>query len=153
MAEAGNTELSDGSYARKTGIEGTVLTDDANDRQDISIPDQTFVGLDGSVLVKALIGFSVGAGDANVILITGHDISVDPDGSNLTNGFDDGGGNDAVSWDGSSESIDFSRMPGKSSISDQVKCSGAGGSNGEELDFGKLMLHEGTRMQPYQPPA
>lgn len=84
LAEAGNTELADGSYSRKTGIEGTVITDDANDQQSVTIPDQSFVGLDGNAVVKALVCYAVGAGDANIVPISIHDVAFSPDGEDWT---------------------------------------------------------------------
>lgn len=47
LGAAGNTEAADASYARKTGITGTVTVDDVNDRVDVDIPDQTWTALDG----------------------------------------------------------------------------------------------------------
>ena len=84
LAQAGNTELVDASYARKTGLTGTITLDDTNDDQTVSLADQTFVGLDGSAVVKALVCYSLGAGDANIVPLVASDISVDPDGSNIT---------------------------------------------------------------------
>lgn len=84
LAAAGNTELADGSYARKTGISGTVVLDDGADTQVVSLPDQTFAALAGNAVVKALICYALGAGDANVLPISMHDVAFDPDGSDQT---------------------------------------------------------------------
>ena len=84
LAEAGNTELADGSYGRKNGLEGTVVIDDDADEQTVSLPDQTFVGLSGDPVVKALICYALGAGDPNVLPISMHDVAFDPDGSDQT---------------------------------------------------------------------
>ena len=39
MLAGAPVEVVDGSYARKTGLTGTVTVDDSNDRTDVDIPD------------------------------------------------------------------------------------------------------------------
>lgn len=80
----GNVEVSDASYARKTGVTGTITVDDTNDRIDVSIPDQTFAALSGPDPVKVIVAYQDSASDAGRVPLTAHDISVVSDGSNIT---------------------------------------------------------------------
>ncbi len=84
LAAAGNTEATDGSYARRTGVGATVIVDDVNDRVDVDVDDQTFTGLSGNPIVKAIVAFEEGPSDAQRIPFTGHDWVFTPDGSDAT---------------------------------------------------------------------
>lgn len=81
LAASGNVELQHPSYARKTGIGGTVIVSDLTDEAEVSIPSQTFAALEGNPVKKALVCF-----DRNgvVIPLTCHDWPLVPDGSDAT---------------------------------------------------------------------
>lgn len=86
LLAAANTEADFTNYARKTGITGTITVDDTNNRVDLDIPDQTFTaagGASNNSLVKVVVSYDQGAGDANVIPGTHHDITVTTDGNDL----------------------------------------------------------------------
>lgn len=77
-------EATDGSYARKTGITGTITVDDTNDRVDVDIPDQTWTALAGSAITDAVVAYENAAADGTRIPCTLHDFAVTPDGSDVT---------------------------------------------------------------------
>lgn len=77
-------EVSDASYARKTGLTGTVTVDDSNDRVDVDIPDQTWSALAGPDPVDLVIFYENAAADATRIPCTNHDFAVTTDGSDVT---------------------------------------------------------------------
>ena len=78
-------EVTNGGYARKTGVTGTVTVDQANDRTDIDIPDQTFVAIAaGDGWSKLVIFLDEGGTDGTRIPLTAHDFVVTPDGSDIT---------------------------------------------------------------------
>ena len=84
LLATGANEATDGSYARKTGITGTVTVDDTNDRVDVDIPDQTWVALAGAAIVDAVIAYENAAADSTRIPCTLHDFPITPDGSDVT---------------------------------------------------------------------
>lgn len=84
LAEAGTTEASDGSYARKEGITGVITVDDGNDRVDLDFPDQTFAALAGAAIVKLVVAYENAAADTTRIPLTHHDFAITPDGSDVT---------------------------------------------------------------------
>lgn len=77
-------EASDGTYARKTGLTGTITVDDTNNRVDVDIPDQTWTGLDNDVIVKAVVAYEESAADSGRIPLTHHDFAISADGSDVT---------------------------------------------------------------------
>jgi hypothetical protein len=82
----GNTEANFTNYARKTAITGTVTVDQANDRVDVDIPDQTWTTAGGAVnntLAKLIVFYEEAAADATRIPLTHHDFVVTTDGSDL----------------------------------------------------------------------
>jgi len=82
----GNTEANFTNYARKSGITGTVTVDQANDRVDVDMPDQTWTSAGGgtnNTLAKLVIYFDEGGTDGTRIPLTGHDFVVTTDGSDL----------------------------------------------------------------------
>ena len=82
-----NTEADFTNYARKTGLTGTVTVDDANNRVDVDIPDQTWVAAGGAgnnTLAKAIVAYENAAADATRVPQTHHDFVVTTDGSDLT---------------------------------------------------------------------
>jgi len=89
---AGTTnEVTNSGYARKT-LTDTDLTafapDDANNRVDLDIPDQTWTGVgagDGwSDFVVCYDNDTTTGSDSNIIPLTMHDFVVTPDGSDIT---------------------------------------------------------------------
>lgn len=88
LGAAGNTEASDASYARKTGLTETIDLDDTNDLVDLDIPDQTWAALAGDAIVKAVVFVDEGGTDATRIPISHQDFAVTPDGSDVTIEFD-----------------------------------------------------------------
>lgn len=83
LAGAAN-EATDGSYARKTGLTGTITVDDTNDRVDVDMPDQTWTALAGAAILDAIIAYEEAAADATRIPLVCLDFAVTPDGSDVT---------------------------------------------------------------------
>jgi hypothetical protein len=84
---AGNTEADFTNYARKTALTGTVTVDAANDRVDLSIPNQTWTAAGGATnntLVKAIVFYQDAAADASRVPLVGLDFAVTTDGTDLT---------------------------------------------------------------------
>lgn len=89
---AGTTnEVTNSNYARKVLTDADLAAlsiDDANDRVDLDIPDQTWTAVaagDGwSKLVICYDGDTTAGTDANIIPLTAHDFVVTPDGSDIT---------------------------------------------------------------------
>ena len=77
-------EATDGSYARKTGLTGTITVDDTNNRVDVDIPDQTFTALAGAAITDAVVFYQESAADSGRIPLTNHDFAITPDGSDVT---------------------------------------------------------------------
>lgn len=84
-------EVTNTGYARKVldqagGI--TVTVDQANDRVDVDIPDQTWTAVGaGDGWSKIVIGYdsdTTAGTDANIVPISAHDFVVTPDGSDIT---------------------------------------------------------------------
>lgn len=89
---AGTTnEVTNSGYARKVLTDSDIVAfapDDANDRVDLDIPDQTWTGVaagDGwNDLVVAYDNDTTGGTDSNIVPMTMHDFVVTPDGSDIT---------------------------------------------------------------------
>lgn len=82
-----NTEADFTNYARKTGITGTVTVDDANDRVDVDLPDQTWTSAGGAAnntLTDLIVAYEESAADSGRVPLTCHDFAVTTDGSDLT---------------------------------------------------------------------
>ena len=86
-------EATNTGYARKTLTDADIVAfapDQANDRVDLDIPDQTWTGVanDGTGAIGDFVvtyDSDTGAGtDANVVPLTLHDFVVTPDGSDIT---------------------------------------------------------------------
>jgi hypothetical protein len=84
-------EVTNSGYARKVLTDADIVAfapDDANDRVDLDIPDQTWTGVaagDGwNDLVVAYDNDTTGGTDANLVPQTQHDFVVTPDGSDIT---------------------------------------------------------------------
>lgn len=87
LAETGTTEADFTNYARKTGLTGTITVDDANDRVDIDIPDQTWTSAGNgtnNTLTKAVVAYENAAADNTRIPLTHHDFALTTDGSDVT---------------------------------------------------------------------
>lgn len=84
LLATGANEATDGSYARKTGLTGTVTVDDTNDRVDVDLPDQTWSALAGSAITDAIVFYEETAADTGRVPLTCHDFAVTPDGSDVT---------------------------------------------------------------------
>lgn len=94
FAEAGNTEADATSYARKTGLTGSITVDDSNDRVDVDIPDQTWSPLGNgtnNTLTKLVVAYEESAAETGRIPLTHHDFAVTTDGSDLTAQFNAAG--------------------------------------------------------------
>jgi hypothetical protein len=91
LGDAGTAEVTNTNYARKV-LDDTDLAalspDDANDRMDLDIPDQTWsavaAGDSWTDLIICYDPDSTGGTDADLIPLTMHDFSVTPDGSDIT---------------------------------------------------------------------
>lgn len=91
LGDANTAEVTNTNYARKVLTE-TDLTafapDDANDRVDLDIPDQTWSGVvAGDSWTDLLVCYdndTTGGTDANIVPISQHDFAATPDGSDIT---------------------------------------------------------------------
>jgi hypothetical protein len=87
LVPAGNTEAVFTSYARKTGLTGSITVDDSNDRVDLDFPDQTWSPAGNGTnetMTKAIMAYEEAAADATRIPLTHHDFTPTTDGSDLT---------------------------------------------------------------------
>lgn len=84
LLATGADEATDGSYARKTGLTGTITVDDTNNRVDVDLPDQTWTALAGAAITDAVVFYQESAADSGRIPLTLHDFAVTPDGSDVT---------------------------------------------------------------------
>lgn len=76
-------EATDGSYARKTGLTGTITVDDTNNRVDVDLPDQTWSALAGSAITDLVVAYQESAADSGRVPLSLHDFAVTPDGSDV----------------------------------------------------------------------
>ena len=89
---AGTTnEVTNSGYGRKTLTDADIVAfapDDANDRVDLDIPDQTWTAVvagDGwNDFVVSYDSDTTGGTDANIVPLTQHDFVLVPDGSDIT---------------------------------------------------------------------
>jgi hypothetical protein len=84
---AGNTEANFTNYARKTPLTATLTVDQANDRVDVSIPNQTWAAAGGALnntTAKAVVFYDEGGTDATRIPLVALDFVVTTDGSDVT---------------------------------------------------------------------
>lgn len=85
----GSTEADFTNYARKSLTSPTVTVDDANDRVDVDIADQTWTSAGGATnntLAKLIVCYdadTTSGTDANIIPLTAHDFVVTTDGTDL----------------------------------------------------------------------
>jgi hypothetical protein len=84
----GVTERAATGWARKTLTDAEITfpaADDANDRYDIDIPDQTWTAVTAGAVTDLIICYSPSAGaDSTIIPISMHDFAITPDGSDVT---------------------------------------------------------------------
>ena len=80
-----NTEVTDGSYARKAAgsITATVTVDDTNNRVDVDMPDQTFTALDGAAIDRLVVAQEESASDAGRVPLAILDFDIDPSGNDV----------------------------------------------------------------------
>ena len=84
LLATGADEATDGTYARKTGLTGTITVDDTNNRVDVDLPDQTWTALAGAAITDLVVFYQESAADSGRIPLTLHDFAVTPDGSDVT---------------------------------------------------------------------
>lgn len=78
-------EATNAGYARKTALTATLTVDQANDRVDLDIPDQTWTAVAaGDGWSKLVVFYEESAADTGRIPLTAHDFVVTPDGSDIT---------------------------------------------------------------------
>lgn len=84
-------EVTNTNYARKTLTDADIVAfapDDANDRVDLDIPDQTWSAVAaGTAWTDLLVCYdpdTTGGADSAIIPLTLHDFAVTPDGSDIT---------------------------------------------------------------------
>lgn len=84
LLATGANEATDASYARKTGLTGTITVDNTNNRVDVDLPDQTWTTLSGAAITDAVVFYQEAAADGSRIPLTNHDFVITPDGSDVT---------------------------------------------------------------------
>lgn len=91
LVSGATDEATNGGYARKHLTDADITMpapDDANDRMDLDVADQTWTavaaGSGWSKLVFAYDADNTAGTDANLIPLTCHDFVVTPDGSDIT---------------------------------------------------------------------
>jgi hypothetical protein len=89
-ADANTAEVTNSGYARKTLTDADLVAfapDDANDRVDLDIPDQTWTSVAaGSTWTDLCIAYdadSTAGTDSNVVPMTWHDFAVTPSGTDI----------------------------------------------------------------------
>lgn len=85
----GVTERTTGGWNRKTLTDADITfpaPDDANDRYDIDIPDQTWTAVTAGAVTDLIICYdndTTSGTDSNLIPLTMHDFAITPDGSDV----------------------------------------------------------------------
>jgi len=89
-ADANSAEVTNSGYARKVLTDADIVAfapDDANDRVDLDMPDQTFTAVAaGSAWTDLSSNYdsdTTGGTDSNIVPMTWHDFAVTPDGSDI----------------------------------------------------------------------
>lgn len=91
-ADGNTAEATNSGYSRKVLTDSssiTVTVDDANDRVDVDMPDQTWTSVAASPgawtdLVLCYDANTTGGSDSDIIPLSCHDFAVTPDGSDIT---------------------------------------------------------------------
>jgi hypothetical protein len=91
VVSGATNEVTNSGYARKVLTDADLVAfapDDANDRVDLDIPDQTWTGVaagDGwNDLLVCYDSDTTGGADSAIVPLTLHDFVVTPDGSDIT---------------------------------------------------------------------
>jgi hypothetical protein len=92
VVSGATNEATNTGYAKKVLTDGDIVAfapDDANDRVDLDIPDQTWTGVanDGTGAISDLVVCYDGVGSqthSDMVPLTMHDFAVTPDGSDIT---------------------------------------------------------------------
>lgn len=85
LVSGATDEATNSGYARKTSLTATLTVDQANDRVDLDIGDQTWTAVAaGDGWSKLVIFYEEAAADGTRIPMTCHDFAVTPDGSDIT---------------------------------------------------------------------
>jgi len=89
-ADANSAEVTNSGYARKVLTDADIVAfapDDANDRVDLDMPDQTFTAVAaGSAWTDLCSNYdsdTTGGADSNIVPMTWHDFAITPDGSDI----------------------------------------------------------------------
>lgn len=87
-ADANTAEVTNGGYARKVLTDSDLVAwapDDANDRTDLDIPDQTFTAIAaGTAWTDLCIAYGLNGGaDSAKVPISWHDFPVTPSGADI----------------------------------------------------------------------
>lgn len=85
-------EATNTGYARKVLTNAdlsAIAVDDTNDRFDIDIPDQTWTSVQttGGAWSKILVCYdadTTGGTDSSIVPLTAHDVTITPDGNDIT---------------------------------------------------------------------
>lgn len=87
--DANSAERTTNGWARKTLTDADIVAfapDDANDRVDLDIPDQTWTAVSSGASTDLVINYdndTTGGTDTNIVPLTQHDFAVTPDGSDV----------------------------------------------------------------------
>ena len=91
LVSGATTEVTNSGYARKVLTDSDIVAfapDDANDRVDLDMPDQTWTGVaagDGfNDFIVCYDSDSTGGVDSGIVPMTMHDFVLVPDGSDIT---------------------------------------------------------------------
>lgn len=85
----GVTERTTGGWNRKVLTDADISAfapDDANDRVDLDIPDQTWTAVSAGAVTDLIVCYdndTTGGSDSNLIPLTQHDFAITPDGSDV----------------------------------------------------------------------
>lgn len=83
LGAAGNTEHTGGGYVRKTGLTGTIIIDDVNDKVEVDLPDQIWTSISGAAIVAAVVAYEESASETGRIPLVKHDFLITPDGTDI----------------------------------------------------------------------
>lgn len=83
LGAAGNTEATATGYVRRTGITGTIIIDDVNDRVEVDLPSQSWTAVSGTDIVAAVVAYEESPSEAGRIPLVKHDWVITVDGTDL----------------------------------------------------------------------
>lgn len=90
VLSGGVTERTTGGWNRKTLTDADITMpapDDANDRIDLDIPDQTWTAVTAGAVTDLIVCYdsdTTGGTDSAIVPLTLHDFAITPDGSDVT---------------------------------------------------------------------